>query len=178
MTIAIEGFWICSGLALVAGGAACFVADIKRAVLSLWVAGLAVGGIYLSVGAELLAVVQWIVATIVAMSFIFYSVMFGEYGKRDPRPLLEKAKGLILPLLIGVAFVGILAITGQLTNSEIQPAATPAAGQSLLDLGRRLASEHLLSLEVLGLSLFLVIVGSGVIARPEVIDPDAEGADA
>ena len=59
-------FWICSALAVTAAAFAAFVRDLRRAVLALWIASLAVGGVYLSLNAELLAVVQWIASTLVA----------------------------------------------------------------------------------------------------------------
>ncbi|MGZ3698551.1 MAG: hypothetical protein ACXWP5_10475, partial [Bdellovibrionota bacterium] len=75
--------WVFVGVTLSACATATLVGNIRRAALALWVASLGVGGIYLTMGAELLAVIQWVVSTLVAISFVFFSVMFGEYHQKD-----------------------------------------------------------------------------------------------
>jgi NADH:ubiquinone oxidoreductase subunit 6 (subunit J) len=156
-------FWICGILATGAAIMAAFLGDVRRAVLALWITGLAVGGVYLGLGAELLAVVQWIVSTVVAISFIFYAVMFGEYGLGDERPPLRRAFTAVLPMLLGLAFMGVV----WLGTQDLAAPEAGAGGPGLARLGQLLMQEHFISLEVLGLTLFLMIVGSGVIARPE-----------
>lgn len=160
-------FWICSSIAVTAGAFAAFVGDLRRAVLSLWIASLAVGGVYLSLNAELLAVVQWIASTLVAISFMFYAVMFGEYGASEdgPVPRSRRMLPIILPLLLGVGFCGTLWV-----GASNFAKAKPGSGmfqQSVSTIGTALAQDHMLSLEILALTLFIVIVGSGAIARPD-----------
>lgn len=163
-------FLFCSFLTIFAAILATFLSDIRKAVLALWITGLGAGGLFLSVGAELLAVVQWIVSTLVAISFIFYAVMFGEYGMPDLRPKPKRYTSLGVSVLLGAAFAWVIwlgahQLPGATLIEPILPENTTA--QSMLALGKSIAEEHLLSLEILGLTLFLVIVGSGVIARPE-----------
>jgi NADH:ubiquinone oxidoreductase subunit 6 (subunit J) len=43
----------------------------------------------------------------------------------------------------------------------------PAAGNDLASLGKVMVENHIISLEVLALTLFLILVGGGVVARPE-----------
>lgn len=165
-------FWICAGISLAAAAAATFVGDIRRAILALWVAGLGVGGLYLSLGAELLAVIQWIVSTLVSISFVFYAVMFGEYGVPDRRTISEKAVSCLSSLGLGAAFAGVIVLGGRdlpgMMGAELL--VRPVANPGVMTLGRALADDYFLSLEILALTLFLVIVGSGVVARPEVRD--------
>lgn len=162
--------WVFAAIVLGAGALACFVGDLRRAVLALWVAGLGVGAIYLTLGAEVLAIVQWIVSTLVAISFIFFSAMFGEYG---PGEGLRLDRGLVkagLGVAVGAAFAWVV-WSGTFGVPE-DLVGHPAEGTDIAALGRSLTREHLLSLEVLALTLFLVLVGGGVIARP-----DAESAE-
>lgn len=163
-------FAVCSGLSLGAAAVAAFSGDIRHAILALWVTGLAVGGLFLSLGAELLAIIQWIVSTVVAISFVFYAVTFGEFGVQDARPRMKRITSLVASLGIGGLFSYMIGIG---TQSLVPPPSTGAtvAGKSYISiLGQKLAEEHLLSLEVLALTLLVVIIGSGVVARPEVID--------
>jgi NADH:ubiquinone oxidoreductase subunit 6 (subunit J) len=156
-------FWICGIICLGAATLAAFLGDIRRSTLALWIAGLGVGGVYLALGAELLAIVQWIVSTVVAISFIFYSVMFGEYGVADDRPASRRALAAVMPLLLGLGFTFVI----WLGTQDLSAPEPVSGGADLAKLGRVLIGEQFLSLQVLGLMLFLLVVGSGVIARPE-----------
>jgi NADH:ubiquinone oxidoreductase subunit 6 (subunit J) len=157
--------WIFAGITLSAVLMATFVNHMRRAILALWVAGLGVGAMYLTVGAEFLAIIQWIVSTLVTISFVFFSVMFGEYNAPKTPIKSEGILMIIVPLLLGGAFAAVIWLgSAGLPESALVPA------EGLTDLalvGRKLTQENLLSLEVLALTLFLVLVGGGVIARSE-----------
>lgn len=43
----------------------------------------------------------------------------------------------------------------------------PQSGNDILAVGRILTENHLLSLEILALTLLLTLIGGGVVARPE-----------
>lgn len=157
--------WIFSGITLSAVLMTTFDNNMRRSILALWVAGLGVGAMYLTVGAEFLAIIQWIVSTLVTISFVFFSVMFGEYNASKEEPKGNTILMTVLSVLLGAAFAGIIWL-----GSEGLPtsALAPAGGVTDLSLiGKKLTQENLLSLEVLALTLFLVLVGGGVIARSE-----------
>ena len=157
--------WIFVFITLGAAAVATFVNDLHRAVLSLWVAGLGVGAVYLTLGAELLAIVQWIISTLVVISFVFYSVMFGEFGRtsNESQPARNKVK-MFLGLLAGLAFAGLIGLgVGQFPKELLGQS---AEGTDLASVGKVMMDEHFLSLEVLALMLFLVLIGGGVVARP------------
>ena len=167
--------WAFSVIAVGAIGLATFSRRIRSAILALWVAGLAIGAVYLTLGAELLAIVQWIVSTIVAISFVFFAVMFGEYsstGIREnsssvPDRNLSRRGGLISisAVVLGSLFPVLIWLgSGHLPESML---VLPTVDNDLASLGRKLAQEDFIALEVLALTLFLVLVGGGVIARPE-----------
>lgn len=157
--------WIFTGITLTAVISATFFSDLRRAILALWVAGLGVGGIYLSLGAELLAIVQWIISTLVAVSFIFFAVMFGEFGAPNARPLGKAVLSIALSASLGLAFPLMIWIGSASLGGGA--AAAPVEGNDLLAIGKALTERHLISLEVLALTLFLVLIGGGVVARPE-----------
>jgi NADH:ubiquinone oxidoreductase subunit 6 (subunit J) len=161
----VTACWIFAGITLGAVLTATFVGDIRRAVLSLWVAGLGIGAIYLTLGAEVLAVVQWIVSTLVAISFVFFSVMFGEYGPGEEFKVDRRLIKTGLGVLLGLAFAWVIWFGGGHFPDELLPQA--GEGTDIAALGKVLTGQHLLSLEVLALTLFLVLVGGGVIARPD-----------
>ena len=170
-------YWICSAIALGAALTATFMSSIRFAILSLWVCGLAVGGIFLSQGAELLAITQWIVSTLGALCFIFYSVMLGEYHSEGTTPFKRKLVSGILPTLAGLGFSGVIWLGSHSLSSANAGAnalalnmapPTPENAHNLTTIGKSLIDKQFLSLQILGLTLFLVVVGAGVIARPEM----------
>ena len=169
-------FWLCSIITLGAGVAATFIADMRLAVFFLWIVGMGAGGIYLSAGAELLAVIQWIVSTLLAISFIYYSVMFGEYKVSDSSKISRKLILLILPVLAGAGLATVLWFAARqlpdMPTTDVFSLTVRASNsiKGVADLGKSLVQDHLLSLEILALTLFVVVIGSGVVARPEVKD--------
>jgi len=132
--------------------------NLRRASLSLWVCGLSVGGVYLALGMEYLAIVQWVLATLVGMTFVLYSFLFGGLRIRGTRVLL-----LLISLVLGSALLGFVwtGIKGVLLSESIQYYST-----GLAEIGAGIIKDHLISLEITVLTLFLSVVGAGVIARP------------
>ncbi len=142
--------------------------DLKQALLALWGAGLAAGGLYLYLGAEFLAVIQWILSTVITISLLFSAILFGEFreeGLRDGPKFSWKVLLMGLPLGLGFAIGVLLGVEGSglTTPAEV-------GGGTLRALGRVLQDEHLLALEIVPIILFLFLIGAGVVARPEKED--------
>src|SRR3954463_9439017 len=100
--------WVFASLTFISAAFASFAPDLRRSNLALWVAGLSAGALYLTLGAELLAIVQWIVSTLVTISLLFFSSMYGapqsKAGKWDARRVLRTG----LPVLLGLLFAAII----------------------------------------------------------------------
>ena len=170
--------WVFAAITVAAAGVAAFVGDLRRAALALWVAGLSIGAIYLTLGAEVLAVIQWVVSTLGAITFVFYSSNFGEHGPREKLHLDRRLAKVVLGVLAGGAFAWIMWTgAGQLPNEPLS--LQPVEGTDVLAIGHALTGQNLVALEVLALTLFLVLIGGGVIARPDVSGKgESEPADA
>ncbi|MFZ9595164.1 MAG: NADH-quinone oxidoreductase subunit J [Bdellovibrionia bacterium] len=157
--------WVFSGITLVAVFMTSFDGNMKRSIFALWVAGLGVGAIYLTIGAEFLAMVQWVVSTLVTISFVFFSVMFGEYKTSVSHETSNPWVLKFFALVLGLGFAGVIGVGTQ--NFSLKNFSVDSGGADLALIGQKLTQENLLSLEVLALTLFLVVVGAGVIARSE-----------
>ena len=144
---------------------ATFVRHIRRAILALWVTSLGVGGLYLTMGAEFLAIIQWMISTLTTLSFIFFSVMFGEYNSATAKENRKDILRIGLAIALGVGFTAIIALGSRPLIEGLL--LMPREDIDLSLLGKQLTEDHFLSLEVLALTLFLVLVGGGVIARSE-----------
>jgi NADH:ubiquinone oxidoreductase subunit 6 (subunit J) len=171
--------WVCWSFGAVTLGAAAWAAlapDIRRAVLALWVAGLAAGGLYLTLGSELLAIVQWIVSTVTAISFLFFSVVFGQFRAVE-RPGRWARTGLAA--LAGFAVAALLGWAAVRMGHDPAPEEVTrlVPGSDLVSLGKVFTGEHFLSLEILGVLMFMVLVGAGVLARPDRAGPKGDNAE-
>jgi NADH:ubiquinone oxidoreductase subunit 6 (subunit J) len=161
----MSGFFII--MTLVAVFLATFVNQTRQAILALWVAGLGIGGLYLTLGAEFLAIIQWIISTLVTIGFIFFAVMFGEFNSAVKTQKLSRNEIITLSLavVLGICFAMIVWLGAGNLDSQI--VAAPDQVSDLSAFGHKLIEEHFLSIEVLALTLFLVLLGGGVIARSE-----------
>ena len=159
-------FWICCLVTITCGLGATYIEDLKKSILCLWGASLGVGGIFLSTGFEFLAILQWVVATVIAISFVFYTVMFGEFAdfkaSRDAKKqdfiatLLSTLLGIAFSFTIWIAVKDLEQVPFQISNAGI-----------LADLGDTLVTRYLLALEIVGITLFLVLIGTGLIVGEE-----------
>jgi NADH:ubiquinone oxidoreductase subunit 6 (subunit J) len=166
-----------AAIAILSALVAALYRDARRVVLALWVCGMCFGAIFLSFGAEVLAIVQWIVSTLVGISLLFFSSMFGELGSKEVSEIRSRKENfdLLQAAMVGIAFVAILGASllrfqpdpQWLSRLAAGAASGPSSGQDLQALGQLLTEKHFISLEVLGVTLLLVLVGGGVLARPE-----------
>ncbi len=156
-------------LALVTATLATIAHDLKYSILSMWIAGLATGAIFLTVDAEFLGIVQWIVSTLVAISFVFFGVMFGDFESNEKKK--GKANYLMVSCasVLGLSFSALLWLAMK-DNARLE-ITTDTHAFEIKEVGKALVSTHILSLEVLAITLFLVLVGCGAIARIEKGDP-------
>ena len=160
--------WIFAGITVAAALIATFGQNMRSAVLALWVAGLGVGGIYLTIGAEFLAIVQWIVSTLLTITFVFFAVMFGEYHSAQIQRTKQEWVLVLLSTLSGIGFSFVIWLGSK--ELSFDPSILKNNGIELKVLGQILIEKNFISLEVLALTLFLVLVGGGVVARFERSD--------
>jgi NADH:ubiquinone oxidoreductase subunit 6 (subunit J) len=174
-------------LIVLVGGAVCslFFEDMRRAAVSVWVAGLGAGAVEMALGAEVLAVTQWILSSVALVVFILFSVTFGEYRSRSTeevttapqgKPALESRAWRLArafgPVLLGGAFMGVV-FYGYLPL-ERRAASTMKVsllgsfpGGDIRAVAQALLRENFVSLQIVALILLLVVVGAGVVSRPE-----------
>ena len=172
------------GLLFAVGGSALAVLlrDIRRAALAVWVAGLGVGAVEMSLGAEALAVSQWILSTVAVVTFVLFAVSFGEYrfdqaekataGAVAPEGRFWTVARAAGPALLGFAFMGVI-VFGYAPLEKRGGLPAPAqAVPAATDLGAiagSLLHENFVALEAVALLLFLTLVGAGMVARPEKV---------
>ena len=135
----------------------------KRMAWGFSFCGIAVGAVYLSLGFETLAFIQWFLTFILSLAFSVYSYLFVDEPKETSWKVIVRDQvipGALVLLLSIIITLG--AHSTILAFNDFQRMEGVAA------FGRRLIREHLFAILLMGVILFLCIVGVGVLGRPEV----------
>lgn len=161
MTVELLG-----GMAFGLGLVAAVATQLRVALVCLWGASLCVAGIFLGLGAEFLALCLALLSTILAMVLVFHTELFGR-RERIPNWLIA-----VVAFLLGDAFVVIVwacvhPVAGGVGMGQDGAALQDTATVSLASLGQTLVHDHILSVELMAIILLSVVVGLGVVSRPE-----------
>src|SRR6185437_7619251 len=101
--------------------------DLRYSILCMWIAGLGIGAIFLTVDAEFLGIIQWIISTLVAISFILFAVMFGDFGSGESRKTRTNYLMTFCSIVLGLGFSALI----WLATSETFKKEVPALGESI-----------------------------------------------
>lgn len=152
------------GLGLVAAVGAVLFRNLFHAGLALALVLVTIAGIFVSVGAEFLGMVQILLYVGGVMTLIIYTIMLtGRLGARDA--LVQNRQGIFAAIAGGffVFAIGrvILGATWPQREGDL------GAPLSVEDLGISLMTDYVFPFEVLGVLLFAVLIGAIVIARQD-----------
>jgi NADH:ubiquinone oxidoreductase subunit 6 (subunit J) len=135
----------------------------KRMVWGFSFCGIFVGSIYLTLGFETIAFVQWFLTLFMSLAFSVYSYLFvGETKERSWRRVVRDQ---VIPAILIMTLSLIISIT---SNSIIVAFGDFQRMEDVATFGRRLIQQHLFAILLMGVILFLCIVGAGVLGRPEM----------
>ena len=151
---------ICGALAFGFGFAAAVVTRLRVALVCLWGASLCVSGLFLGMGAEFLALALALLSTLVATVLVFHTELFGR-RERVPNWLVALVAFLLGDVFVVIVWASVQDVAGGWTIED-GPRAT------LSDIGLSIVNEQFLSAQLMAIILLTVIVGLGVISRPEV----------
>ncbi len=155
-------FWVLAAVAV--AGALGVVLPLRRSVhaaLSLGIFALALSGLFLLLGAELLGALQVLVnvgavVSILALAILLLDPRRGPPGARQP---LLRAVGAVLVAGFALQGIGLLSLLrGPWGEAAVGSGSTRA-------LALLLASEHVLALQVAGLLLLAAILAGSVLVR-------------
>ena len=131
----------------------------RSGIVSLWGCGLGVGGIFLSFEVEFLAILTWCVSSVVAAMLLYLVALFGE----------SKKSSSLKRWIPGVGVLVVSALILLLGSKNLDSGLVEIRSSDLYLLGTELIQGQFIALEVLLLTLFLTIVGTGVIMRPDKV---------
>ena len=157
---------------LTVGGAVAVVAlpNPLYCVLSLVVTFLGLAGLYLSLNAQFVAVVQVIVYAGAIMMLFLFVVMLIDLGIGRERQALrlpiQKMVGTIIGLGIFAGLINLYVSTPLQTGAKGSfPSVRLAEVGSVQAVGKVLVTQYMLPFQAMGVLLFVGIVGAVVLAR-------------
>lgn len=142
---------VCLGSALLVT----FSSHRQRVGISLWLCGMSAGGMFLSVGAEFIAMIQWTLSTVLGMLYLFYSSLFLPSEKKSSSTWVMS---VVILLLVSMG-IFLFALKG-IDQFQLKKTAT-----GLGTLGRRMISQYGIHIHLLALTVFVVIIGTAQISR-------------
>jgi NADH-quinone oxidoreductase subunit J len=154
-------FWILAVVGVASALAVVLLHDVFRAALSLVVCFIAVAGIYASLSADFLAVVQ-ILVYVGAISIL---MILGIMLTRDIRHGSPSNKLRLPALVAAVLFLAVVAFA--VFNTDWQVVSSPVLGPTTAGLADRLFGDggYVLAVEIAGGLLLAAVLGAIVLVR-------------
>lgn len=144
-------------------GASAIVATTRKsrtAIVALWFGQFGAGALLLACGSETVALLVWMVATIVAAISFLHADVVGDPPAPAPKGAAASAARLVFPGLVstGVGVMSWLLLAGLVEGPG--SGSTPASAPGVQ------SEERFLLLELLALLALAAAIGAGVISRP------------
>lgn len=160
MTLSVS-FWILAVIAVAAALAVVLLKDVFRAALSLVLCFLMVAGIYLTLSADFLAVVQILVYVGAISVLIILAIMLTkEVHKGSPSNRLRVPAFIVAALFLGELIYAMLNTGWQVSSSAPLEPTTPAIAGLLFGEG-----GFILPVEIAPILLVAAIIGAIVLVR-------------
>ena len=157
-------FWILAVVGIGSALGVILLKDLFRAALFLVVAFLTMAGLFVTLSADFVAVVQVLIyAGAISILMIFAILLTGQVQRGNPSNRLQAGAGFLGVLLI-VTFAVVFLNTNWRLSGEAAPDSTTAA------LANVLFDGFVLPFEIASVLLLAAIIGSIVLAR----EPDEQ----
>lgn len=125
--------------------------------IALWLCGITLGAIYLHMGAEFLAIVQWLLSTLLCMALVFHAILLGDQDELPSGPQWFVVLPLTTALFVVIGWVAYSSVLGSV------PLQWNYYG--LMDFGKKLVSDYFLTVVVAGLGALIALIAIGSLER-------------
>ncbi len=160
-TGSIVAFWVLTVLTVGSAVGVVAVRDLIRAVVLLITSFLGVAGLYITLSADFVAVVQVLIYAGAISVLILFAIMLTPRASRDNSETFLQIPGLLLAGLVtfAIAFVSLETEWSEANNSFPEDTAA-VIGEALLD-------KYVLPFEMASVLLLVAMLGSILLVRPE-----------
>jgi NADH:ubiquinone oxidoreductase subunit 6 (subunit J) len=154
-------FWILAAVAVIAALAVVVLRDVFRAALALILLFLVIAGVYITLNADFLAVVQILVYVGAISILLLVGIMLTRNVHRGNPSGRFRLPAIMVSILLFLT----LAVT--VTNSNWQISSKPPLENTVGFLGEKLfgAGSYLLQVEIIAILLLTAILGAIVLLR-------------
>jgi NADH-quinone oxidoreductase subunit J len=168
-TAVVVAFWALAALTLGSALMVAAVRDLVHAVLFLILSFIGVAGLYLTLSADFVAVVQVLVYAGAIAVLMLFAILLTPRAARDNATISYRAPVSIVAGLVGVVIVFAALKTPWATTADDDrfPTTARAIGNALLD-------PFVLPFEVASVLLVVAIIGAIVLVRPGEVGPGQE----
>ena len=166
-TTTAVAFW---ALAIVTLGSALMVAivrDLVHAVLFLILSFVGVAGLYLTLSADFVAVVQILIYAGAVSVLMLFAILLTPLASRDNAPVSFAAPISVLSGLVGAIIIFVVVKTDWRTNCEDE-----RFPQTAREIGKALLDPFVLPFEVASVLLVVAMVGAIMLVRPDSEHPE------
>ena len=154
-------FYLFAAITIVSGIVVVNAKNIVHSAFSLLLTFFGVSGIYVLLGADFLAIVQIMVYVGGILILLLFGVMLTN---KITDVEIRSGSFQVFPAIIGLAaFAAIL--FGVMTSTNWKKESFEIPATTTFQLGRLLISEYALVFELLGILLFVALIGAASIAR-------------
>lgn len=161
----IIAFWVLAAVTLGAALMVAFVRDLVHAVLFLILSFVGVAGLYVTLSADFIAVVQVLIYAGAVSVLLLFGIMLTPRSARDNAPVPYTAPIAVVAGMLGavILFVAL--------KTDWPQADSFAVENTAREIGRALLDPFVLPFEVASVLLVVAMVGSIVLVRPSEEEP-------
>jgi NADH-quinone oxidoreductase subunit J len=166
-TTTAVAFWV---LAIITLGSALMVAlvrDLVHAVLFLILSFIGVAGLYLTLSADFVAVVQVLIYAGAVSVLMLFAILLTPRSARDNSSVSFAAPISVLSGLVGAIIIFVAVKTEWRTNYE-----DDRFPQTAREIGKALLDPFVLPFEVASVLLVVAMVGAIMLVRPDSEHPE------
>ena len=163
----IVAFYVMAAITLISALMVAMVRDLVHAVLFLILSFIGVAGLYITLSADFVAVVQVLIYAGAISVLMLFAIMLTPRSGRDNAGVSFKAPISVVSGLIGATIVFVALKTEWVTSGEEGNSSENTAAE----IGRALLDPYVLPFEVASVLLVVAMVGAIILVRPEGEEP-------
>jgi len=170
-TAVVIAFWVMAVLTLVSALMVAMVHDLIHAVLFLILSFVGVAGLYVTLSADFVAVVQVLIYAGAISVLMLFSILLTPRSARDNAAVSYAAPIASLAILVGIVLSYAAVETNWAKN-------TNEFGSTAREIGNALLDPYVLPFEVASILLVVAMVGAIILVRPAEEAARADGDQA
>jgi NADH:ubiquinone oxidoreductase subunit 6 (subunit J) len=158
-TAVVISFWIMAAITLVSALMVGLVRDLIHAVLFLILSFIGIAGLYITLSADFVAVVQVLIYAGAISVLMLFSILLTPRSARD-----NAAVSYVAPVASVAILVGIVIIYAGLETDWVK--ASNSFGSTAQEIGNALLKPYVLPFEIASVLLVVAMVGAIILVRP------------